>query len=161
MVNSCDVIVFMFFSSAFFYGLTSCATDSALPPKLTLPTPVATAGPAIPFQDPNMHGEVQARSRPVTNTQTLLQCLAKGQKVYGLTLQNTNVRAAPQTEACRVGRIPRGSLVQILDHVEVTNTKTLTISVSPIGPTPAADNDGGEHIGYVEDVQPILLRCLR
>jgi len=145
----------------FLYGLTSCAGGSSLPPKITLPTAVATAGPPIPFQDPNIHAEVEARSRPVKNTQDLLQCLAAGQKVYGLTLQNTNVRSAPQANACRVGRIPRGSLVQISGSTGISNSakvsSTLIITPTAVAPSAAA-SDNAEHIGYVEDIQPIFLR---
>ncbi|MCX6046011.1 MAG: PQQ-dependent sugar dehydrogenase [Chloroflexi bacterium] len=161
----------VFLLAIFVYSLTSCGTPTspagpALPPALILPEPLKADGPPIPFQDPNLRGEIEARGYPVSNPQEMLTCLVSGKAVYGLTLQNTNVRAAPQTNACRVGRVPRGTLVQIVDSVAISsslgvsntqpisgNTRisaSLSLSSTNIPAVPS--------IGYVEDIQPIFLR---
>ncbi len=105
----------------------------ALPPALTLPQPLATAGPAIPFRDPNLRGDVQLTIEPFTDLAQLQQCLALGQTVYAVTLQNTNVRMAPALNACRAGRIPRGTLVQVTGIV--TTTSDLQVAVQPLTAT--------------------------
>ena len=105
----------------------------ALPPALTLPAPIATSGPAIPFRDPNLRGDVQLTIEPFTDLAQLQQCLALGQPVYAVTLQNTNVRMAPALDACRVGRIPRGTLVQVTGVVTTSNA--LSVAVAPITAT--------------------------
>ena len=123
----------VFLLAIFVYSLTSCgattlpngdplAASDPLPPVLNLPEPLKADGPPIPFQDPNVRGEIEARGYPVANPQEMLTCLVSGKAVYGLTLQNTNVRMAPQTNACRVGRVPRGTLVQIVDSVAISTS---------------------------------------
>src|SRR5688572_8078414 len=94
--------------------LASCSTASApLPPPLALPDPLTVDGPAIPFDNPNLRGILETHIRPIANSGELLSCLDGGQTVYGIALQNTNVRAEPKVNACRIGRIPRGSVVAI------------------------------------------------
>lgn len=121
-----------------FLVLVSCTVTPpppppALPPALTLPTPAADKGPAIPFRDPNVRGDVQLTVEPFTDRTQLEACLALGQPVYGITLQNTNVRMAPTLNACRVGRIPRGTLVEITGMVTTTNG--LQIAAVPVTAT--------------------------
>ncbi len=162
--------VFLF--AIFICVLTSCGTNTRptgdpRPPALTLPEPLKVKGPLIPFQDPNLRGEVEARGYPVANAQVLLTCLISGKTVYGLTLQNTNVRAAPQASACRLGRIPRGTLVQIVDSVAISSSLPVSNS-KPVSSSVTINNSlvisasvattGKPGLGYVEDIQPILLR---
>ncbi len=150
----------------FVYSLTSCGTTTTpdgppRPPALTLPEPIKTDGPPIPFQDPNLRGEIEARGYPVANPQAMLTCLVSGKAVYGLTLQNTNVRAAPQTNACRVGRVPRGTLVQIVDSVAISSSLPISSSAAlsnSLVISASTNNPTAPSIGYVEDIQPILLR---
>jgi len=94
---------------------------------------VADNGPAIPFRNPNLRGDVQLTVEPFTDRTQLEACLALGQPVYGITLQNTNVRMAPALNACRVGRIPRGTLVEITGMVTTTNA--LRVAVTPVTAT--------------------------
>lgn len=136
--------------------LTSCtsSTQPQRPDPLVLPTPLAVDGPAIPFREPNIRGEQTTYIRPIADVAALLSCLESGQTVYGIALQNSNVRNAPAVDACRVGRIPRGSLVEIIGTVnsdtdEVANTETLTN---------AQETTVSFTLGYVEDIQPIFQR---
>ena len=107
------------------------------------------------FKTPNVRGEVEARSQPVTNANEMLTCLVSGKTVYGLTLQNTNVRIAPQTNACRVGRIPRGTVVHITDSLAISSS--LPVSTSKAN-SASANPLTLQTIGYVEDIQPLFLR---
>jgi len=97
---------------------------------LQLPPAVAQAGPAIPFRDPNPLGDPQFTVEPFTDISELEACLALGQPVYGIALQNTNVREAPTLNSCRVGRIPRGTLVTVT-AVVTTATTTANLLVEP------------------------------
>jgi len=133
---------------------TACSATAAapLPPQLQLPEPLTVTGPAIPFHEPNLRGTVQVKIEPFANIEQLQTCLALGQTVYGIALQNSNVRETPQASACRTGRIQRGSLVQITDLITISNTtpakaETTTVRV-------AVTNS----VGYKEDIQPIFQR---
>ncbi len=155
--------------------LSSCSTSNTpppLPPPLTLPDALAAAGPEIPFQVPNILGDPQLTIEPFTELDELQSCLALGQAVYGIALQNTNVREAPLLDACRVGRIPRGTLVEVTALVTATATteQALTstgflpvdVSVDVSGDVAAAEAVDAEAasvpLGYEEDIQPIFQR---
>jgi hypothetical protein len=132
--------------------IAGCGSSITRPKPLTLPTPVADGGPAIPFHSPNPLGKNETHIRPIENTEALLSCLDTGQTVYGIALQNSNVRVAPEVDACRIGRIPRGSLVEIVGAMqrdELTNTVTVSSATS----TRVTFT-----LGYVEDIQPIFRR---
>jgi hypothetical protein len=138
--------------------LVSSCSPAPLPPPLTLPTPVAERGPAIPFAQPNLRGLTETHIRPIADTAALLNCLEAGQTVYGIALQNSNVRSAPTVDACRVGRIPRGSLVKIVGTVAttvITATRTVTATNPVRTPTTTTVTFT---LGYVEDIQPIFRR---
>jgi hypothetical protein len=95
---------------------------------------------------------VEVKLEPFENIAQLQACLDLGQTVYGIALQNSNVRETPQAAACRTGRIQRGSLVQITDLITVSNT-------SPVTPTTTALRVTVEDsVGYKEDIQPIFQR---
>lgn len=121
----------------------------ALPPALTLPTPATNEGPAIPFRDPNVRGDVQLTVEPFTDRTQLEACLALGQPVYGITLQNTNVRMAPTLNACRAGRIPRGTLVEITGMVTTTNG--LQIAAVPVTATSTSTASSTSTVTTVTD----------
>lgn len=137
-------------------------TISSLPPELQLPDPVNAIGPVIPFQQPNILGDPQLTIEPFTEIADIEACLALGQSVYGIALQNTNVRTAPTLDACRVGRIPRGTLVEVTSLVtqivpsagivaqreELSEIREPTITRAPRVVA----------LGYEEDIQPIFER---
>lgn len=129
--------------------LCSCTTTTPPPPRppeLALPDALGADGPAIPFQAPNILGDPQLTIAPFTELNDLQSCLALGQRVYGIALQNTNVREAPTLDACRVGRIPRGTVVEITALMTTTNgtiDETVTGNVAldfAIEPVPADTN---------------------
>ncbi|HMN30252.1 MAG TPA: hypothetical protein PKE45_19015, partial [Caldilineaceae bacterium] len=127
-----------------------CSAAATRPAPLVLPTPVANAGPTIPFHDPNIFAKSETHIRPVEDTAALLSCLDGGETVYGITLQNSNVRVSPAVDACRVGRIPRGSLVQVVGAIksdEITTTRTVSSATSARMTFT---------LGFVEDIQPIF-----
>ena len=80
-------------------------------------------------------------------------CLANGQTVYGVTSNTTNVRSAPSTDACRYGKLAKGTMVAIAD-LQVSKPKPLAMAQ----PTPDATAEAGPTVGYVEDIQPLFLR---
>ncbi len=146
------------------FALTSCGTTTPTtpprPPVLTLPKAVADKGPDIPFQDPNILAEIGASNHPVVTTEELQACLASGEVVYGITLQNTNVRSAPQVDACRVGRIPRGSLVRVTSST-ATNPTILVPTPTPTRRSATPSRPPEPTLGYVEDIQPLFNRSCR
>lgn len=79
-------------------------------------------------------------------------CLAKGEPAYGVTIQTTNVRSAPSTEACRYGKLAKGTLVEISDYQVV---KAAPAEAAP--ETVPAETEGPT-VGYVEDIQPLFER---
>lgn len=70
-------------------------------------------------------------------------CLANGQTVYGVTSNTTNVRSAPSTEACRYGKLAKGTMVAIAD-LQVSKPKPLAVAQ----PTPDAAAEAGPTVGY-------------
>ena len=87
-------------------------------------------------------------------------CLEKGLTAYGVTVNTTNVRSAPSTDACRYGKLAKGTLVAIADY-QVSKPKPLAAAQ----PTPeaaatpeAATAEAGPTVGYVEDIQPLFER---
>ncbi|RIK29382.1 MAG: hypothetical protein DCC55_38060, partial [Chloroflexi bacterium] len=131
---------------------SGCLSMNARPVPLSLPTPIAADGPAIPFSNPNILGKAETHIRPIEDTDALLSCLDSGQVVYGIALQNSNVRAAPTVDACRIGRIPRGSVVEVVGAV-TTEELTTTATVSTATTTRVTFT-----LGYIEDIQPIFQR---
>lgn len=148
----CRFLKFTLLLPVFAFVITSCRTPTALPPQVQLPQPLSIQGPPIPFRDPNVRGDSQVVVEPFTNVDQLKACLALGQAAYGIALQNSNVRETPKADACRTGRIERGSLVQVTALITVSNStpvQPVTTSVRvPVTPT----------LGYVEDIQPIFQR---
>jgi hypothetical protein len=95
---------------------------------------------------------METHIQPIADTTELLSCLDAGQVVYGVALQNTNVRNSPTVDACRVGRIPRGSLIEVVGAVQ---PRRITVSRAPSATTTF---ELASTVGYIEDVQPIFDR---
>ncbi len=134
--------------------ITGCTSRTQRPDRLVLPTPIAADGPAIPFRAPNILGNTTTHIRPIADATAMLACLESGQTVYGIALQNSNVRNAPAVDACRTGRIPRGSLVEIVGAVATgADAVTITETLSTEQETVVTFT-----LGYVEDIQPIFQR---
>ena len=108
--------------------------------------------PPLPFQDPNILGVERASTRSLTTLDDALACLASRQPVYGLTTENSNVRAAAETGDCRVGRIAQGTLVKVSGVYETGAEEPLLSMRANSGAV------GEQTIGYEEDVQPIFQR---
>ena len=89
--------------------------------------------------------------RTIKTMADIESCLAEGLSAYGVTVQTTNVRSAPSTEACRYGKLPKGAMVeisrfQVVSPIEEAVAEAAT--TAPDGPT----------LGYVEDIQPMFER---
>ena len=151
----CRFWKFYFFVTLTALLVTSCTPppSTTLPPQLQWPQPLTVQGPAIPFHAPSLRGDVQVLSEPITDMAQLQSCLAMGQPAYGIALQNSNVRETAQANACRTGRIQRGSLVQVTDVLTLSNdapTEPVVTTIRvPITPT----------LGYTEDIQPLFQRA--
>ncbi|MEZ4713319.1 MAG: c-type cytochrome domain-containing protein [Caldilineaceae bacterium] len=105
--------------------------------------------PPFPFQNPNILGIEQQRSSAVTTLEGALACLSTDKVVYGLALENSNVRAEPMPDACRMGRTPRGRVVRV----------TGVYAEDQAEPLSSLKNVGGEvgyTLGYDEDIYPIF-----
>lgn len=105
--------------------------------------------PPFPFENPNILGIEQQRSSAVASLEGALACLATGKVVYGLTLENSNVRAEPLADSCRMGRTPRGRLVRVTGVYTEEQEEPLT----------SLKNVNGEvnyTLGYEEDIYPIF-----
>ncbi len=74
----------------------------------TNPDLLRSSPPALPFEDPNMLGIQRVSTRSIESIDDAILCLASRQVVYGITIENSNVRPSAETGDCRVGRIPRG-----------------------------------------------------
>ncbi len=131
--------------------LTSCAP--------TIPV-VLSGGPKPPILDPNLLGRPNRNIQLITDLAALEACLDAGFSAYGATLQTTNVRSDADVAACRVGRLPRGTLVELVDYTAirapVTQAATPTLAIPT--PTPAPQPPPGPQIGYIEDIQPLFER---
>lgn len=141
--------------------VTACTSSTSppapLPPPLQLPEALTEQGPAIPFHNPNLRGEAQVVLEPFNNIEQLKACLALGQMAYGIALQNSNVRETPQVDACRTGRIVRGSLVQVTQIITASNSNPSRLATTRSVP-PIVDTTVTPSLGYVEDIQPIFQR---
>lgn len=134
---------------------TTLETPAPLPPKLEFPPALEETGPEIPFQMPNLLGDPQLTIEPFTELSQIESCLELGQTVYGIALQNTNVREAPALNACRTGRIPRGTLVSITGIVTNGPTEESTVSIEPVETT-----DGDEPETNVQELLTPTLTTL-
>jgi hypothetical protein len=120
--------------------------------------PVAAAVPQPPFTNPNIFGRPNQAVQPIATFVELEECLATGLSGYGVTLQTSNVRSAPSTNACRLGKLPRGTLVEITGLVSAPGAKPAARPTPAPTPTPAPVAAAGPTIGYTDDIQPIFSR---
>ena len=123
--------------------LTGACTNQ----DLFRPTP-----PLPPNDNPNILGLERAPNRALATLEDALVCLASRQPVYGVTVENSNVRPQTDTGDCRVGRIPQGRVVKI-NGVYASNATDALVDVSGRNQLPSEAT-----LGYVEDVQPILVK---
>ena len=105
--------------------------------------------PPFPFQDPNIFGIEQQRSSAVTTLEGALACLSTDKVVYGLTLENSNVRAEPVSGSCRMGRTPRGRLVRVTGVYAEDQAE-------PLSSLKNVNSDASYTLGYEEDIYPIF-----
>jgi glucose/arabinose dehydrogenase len=133
-------------------GMASAAIAEATPSPNgpeespdSAPTPKATTTSAVPRPVPPIN--------PVTLA-AALDCLEQGDVVYALALQNTNVRQDASTTACRIGRIPRGTLVRITDMASLPGADAAPAPAA----APATPSSQAPAVGYIEDVLPVLQR---
>jgi hypothetical protein len=135
------------FESKKSFTLFSIITSLVLS-SCTIPSAALLNSPIPPLGSTSLLGQPGRSTAAVVGAKRLSlddvqRCLGDGHEVYGLTLQNANVRSAPDVNVCRVGRIPEERLVRI--------TRVITPSAAPI----ASAKSG---VGYNEDIQPIFLR---
>lgn len=109
--------------------------------------------------DPNLLGRPHRNIQLITDLAALEACLDAGFSAYGATLQTTNVRSDADVAACRVGRLPRGTVVEVVDYtaVDAPPAQAATPTLAMPTPTPALLPPGPQ-IGYVEDIQPLFER---
>ncbi|MCB0045217.1 MAG: PQQ-dependent sugar dehydrogenase [Caldilineaceae bacterium] len=119
--------------------LASCATPPTNLPPLT-------------FEDPNILGIERVDQRSLVTLEDAVACLASRRPVYGVMTENTNVRPQTEVGACRVGRVPQGTVVRF-DSLYATGDSTALFDTRGAGEVPAAGV-----IGYEEDVRPIFQR---
>jgi glucose/arabinose dehydrogenase len=118
-------------------------------PGHTAPPPAATPLP-----------EVVEPIEPLSSIDAR-ECLARGEVLYALALQNANVRQSADTTACRIGRIPKGTLVRI-DRAqaapEASNAVVRAVLPEPTPTVGAPVDPVLPAIGYSEDIQPVFQR---
>lgn len=131
--------------------LTSCAPMAPL---------ILSGGPKPPMLDPNLLGRPNRNIQLITDLPALEACLDAGFSAYGATLQTTNVRSDADVAACRVGRLPRGTLVELIDYTTIRAPAAQATTATPAmpTPTPAPLPTPGPQIGYAEDIQPLFER---
>ena len=81
--------------------------------------PVLDGGPNPPILDPNLRGLPNRNIQLISDMAGLQACLDGGASAYGVTLQTTNVRSDATVDACRLGKIARGTLVEITGYTVV------------------------------------------
>ncbi len=108
---------------------------------------VQSGGPLPPISDPNLLAEPGRAMQRISTQAELASCVESGLTAFGIALQNSNVRIGPSTDDCRIGRIPKGSLVEIIGVTTVESSRPTVPRPAPVtGPT----------VGYIEDIQPIF-----
>ncbi len=125
---------------------------------------VVEGGPPPPYGSSSLLGE-SGHTLPEVEAITPIsladaqECLADGKKVYALALQNANVRMDTNVDSCRMGRIPKGSLVHITEALTVSAviSASMIASSPPNAPVPEG-NGPAPAVAYSEDIQPILMR---
>ena len=57
--------------------------------------------PPLPFSEPNILGIERISTRSIETIEDALVCLASSQPVYGIAVENSNVRPAPEAGECQ------------------------------------------------------------
>lgn len=140
-------------------GRSPLAVPTRAVPAAPAAAPAAVSTPAPSTLGGAQQAAAQQPAEPLTplDMAAAQECLAAGQTVYALALQNANVRSAADANSCRVGRVPKGTLVRITGALEISGDSPL-VAARAATPAPAAAEESGPRIGYEEDVQPIFNR---
>jgi hypothetical protein len=127
---------------------------------------VLPGGPKPPILDPNLLGQPNRNIVLIEDLAALEACINAGASAFGATLQTTNVRSEANVDSCRIGKIERGALVEIVDYMAIETAveepaqaatlAALLPTPTPVSQAPQAPN--GPQVGYVEDIQPIFER---
>lgn len=94
----------------------------------------AGSGPRAPFREPNLLGKPGSGIVAISTAEEAADCFATGQAVYGLALQNANVRSAATVNACRLGKINKGSLVELTQYVNGSGDGVAAAEPAPSSP---------------------------
>lgn len=145
------------------FSVTILAGCSGTLTTLLSGPPPLSGGPRPPMLDPNLLGQPYRNIQPIRDLDELKACIDLGASAFGATLQTTNVRSQPDVDSCRVGKIERGSLVEIVGYtvveaLDASAAQTPMLAALLPTPTPAVPVAQGPQVGYVEDIQPIFDR---
>ncbi len=131
-------------------GMAAATSAGVAPAQVEMPAQTTPPGSGVvPKPIPPL--------QPITLV-AAVDCLNNGQVVYGLALQNTNVRENASANSCRIGRIPRGTLVRITAALPAPGAEVgaaTAVTTAAAAPATASEAPG---LGYTEDVQPIVQR---
>jgi hypothetical protein len=127
------------------------------------PTPPKPgAGTASPVSGSAGAAATASNPNAIRTMADIEACLAKGETAYGVTIQTTNVRSGPSTDACRYGKLAKATLVEISDFQVVKGKEVAggaPVAEAPAEAAPeAAPAAAGPTLGYVEDIQPLFER---
>ncbi|MBK8048417.1 MAG: hypothetical protein IPK16_15655 [Anaerolineales bacterium] len=134
-------------------SMSSLAFAQSIEPKPPIGTP-KLSGKSNPPASPGAGATTAAKTTTPATTgrlsglAELMQCVDDGKTMYGVTIQTTNVRSAPSTEACRFGKLPKATVVAVTAYTE-SKPPAVAAPAAPTGPT----------LGYVEDIQPLFERA--
>ncbi len=152
-------------------------TASLLLASCNFVQPPASTEPPLPLRNPNLigapGGSTSGEVALLSGLDEAMSCLAEGRTVYGLVIRNTNIRTEPEVNGCRVGRVPRGTLVridsahepgeikalingQVNDLDSWLSTEDVIIRTANLSPSRVVQSESTP--GYEEDVQPIFQR---
>lgn len=110
----------------------------------TTPDLLQTTPPPLEIGDPNLLGEAPADTRTLRTLDDTLRCLQSGRPVFGIAVENSNVRAEADADSCRVGRLPAGALVRAeAVHLAGEETRLTDFSAYLSAENAAATEVGG------------------
>jgi hypothetical protein len=126
-------------------------------------SPALSGGPRPPILDPNLLGRPNRNIVLIEDLAALEACIDAGASAFGATLQTTNVRSETNVDSCRIGKIERGALVEIVNYTAIETiaddpAQTATLAALLPTATPIAQAPDGPQVGYIEDIQPIFER---